>query len=146
MLTEVDRLGIQVDLVTYEPRPGEKRQVVFKYYFAVSNVANFWHEANCVMRMPPHPPTLSCLILSSSTQIGVVDVVVGFATRYIPAGTLAENNDRVFKLKYLEQLIDVSTNFLSPSNGSCVIRPSDLTTLTNSSTLDNRLLIISISV
>lgn len=106
-LTEVDRLGLQVDLTTYYPGPGETRQVVFKYYFTENNVANWWHEANCVMRMPRHPNIVPFDALVVDMVEGV-DRVVGFTTRYIPGGTLSENKDRVFKLQYLEQLINVS--------------------------------------
>jgi hypothetical protein len=31
-LTEIERLGLQVDHTTYEPTPGETKHVVFKYY------------------------------------------------------------------------------------------------------------------
>lgn len=105
-LTEVDRLGLHVDQVEYSPKPGERRQAVFKYYIIHKNVAIWWHEANCVMRMPPHPNIVPFDALVLDTVAGV-DRVVGFTTRYIPGGTLHEHNDRVFKLKYLEQLIKV---------------------------------------
>jgi hypothetical protein len=105
-LTEVDRLGLQVDLTTYRPRLGETRQVVFKYYFTENDVTNWWHEANCVMRMPRHPSIVPFDALVVDT-VGGVDRVVGFTTRYIPGGTLSENMDRVFKLRYLEQIINV---------------------------------------
>jgi hypothetical protein len=106
-LTEVDRLGVQADLVTYSPRPGETRQVVFKYYWTHRNVAAWWHEANCVMRMPRHPNIVPFNALVVDTIDGI-DRVVGFTTRYVPGETLDENKDRIFKLKYLEQLINVS--------------------------------------
>ena len=107
-LTEVDRLGVQVDLVACSPQPGESRQAVFKYYISEANVATWWHEANCVMRMPPHPNIVpfDALVVDS---IDAVDRVVGFTTRYVPGCTLKENDTRIFKLKYLEQLINVSS-------------------------------------
>ena len=107
-LNEVDRLGVQVDLVTYSPQPGETKQAVFKYYITEANVATWWHEANCVMRMPPHPNIVpfDALVVDS---IDAVDRVVGFTTRYVPGYTLKENDTRVFKLKYLQQLINVSS-------------------------------------
>ena len=49
-LTEVDRLGLQVDLVSYSPRPGETRQAVFKYYISNSNNVLLWHEAKRSLR------------------------------------------------------------------------------------------------
>jgi hypothetical protein len=106
-LTEIDRLGVQVDLVSYSPRPGETRKVVFKYYWTHHNVPIWWHEANCVMRMPRHPNIVPFDALVVDT-IDRVDRVVGFTARYVPGETLDENKDRVFKLKYLEQLISVS--------------------------------------
>ena len=80
-LTEVDRLGRQVDLVTYSPQPGETRQAVFKYYISEASVAMWWHQANCAMRMPPHPNIVpfDALVVDS---IDAVDRVVGFTTRY----------------------------------------------------------------
>ena len=111
-LTEVDRLGLEVDLMTYTPKRGETKQVVFKYYTTEECVARWWHEANCVMRMPRHPNIVpfDALVVD---RIEDVDRVVGFTTHYVHGGTLSENSDRVFKLKYLEQLISVGALFLS---------------------------------
>jgi hypothetical protein len=115
-LTEVDRLGLQVDLATYpdpDPsRPGETRKVVFKYYLAENSVVTRWHEANCVLRMPSHPNIVpfDALVVD---RIEHVDRVVGFTTRYVQGGTLHQNNDRVFKLKYLQQLINVRDMILT---------------------------------
>jgi len=81
------------------------RQVVFKYYITENDVVSWWHEANCVMRMPRHPNIVPFDSLVVDT-VGSVDRVVGFTTHYIPGGTLSENKDRVFKPKYLEQLIN----------------------------------------
>ncbi|KAK4209735.1 hypothetical protein QBC37DRAFT_48112 [Rhypophila decipiens] len=105
-LTEVDRLGVQVDLTTYTPANGQTKKVVFKYYFTPNNVSGFWHEINCVMRMPKHPNIVpfDSLVVE---KIDGLDRVVGFTTIYIPGGTLEENKSRVFKLKYLEQLTGV---------------------------------------
>lgn len=99
-LTEIDRLGLQVDLVTYSSQLGETRQAVFKYYVSHASVAQWWHEANCVMRIPPHPNivALDALVVDS---IAAVDRVVGFTTPYIAGYTLKENDTRIFKLKYL---------------------------------------------
>jgi hypothetical protein len=109
-LTEVDRLGLQVDLVTYSPQsqPGETRQAVFKYYITDVSVVPWWHEVNCVMRIPPHPNIVpfDALVVES---IDAVDRVVGFTTCYIAGYTLKENDTHIFKLKYLQQLINVST-------------------------------------
>ncbi len=106
-LIEVGRLGKQVDLVRYSPRPGVMSDVVFKYNLDAGNVARMWHEANCVMRIPSHPN----IVPFDALVLDAVDNryrVVGFTTRYVPGGTLQDNPSRLFKLKYLEQLIDVS--------------------------------------
>ncbi|KAL2130685.1 hypothetical protein VTI74DRAFT_6098 [Chaetomium olivicolor] len=58
------------------------------------------------MRMPPHPNIAPFDALIVDLIEGVARVV-GFTTHYIPGGTLFENNTRVFKLKYLQQLINV---------------------------------------
>jgi len=130
-LTEMDRLGVQVDLTTYEPAPGQTNKVVFKYYLTPNNVAGFWHEINCVMRMPKHANIVPFDALVVDKLDGV-DRVVGFTTRYIPGGTLDENwKGRVFKLKYLEQLISVG--FLLPPT-SHVQLPIQVLTKTRPST------------
>ncbi|KAL2135814.1 hypothetical protein VTI74DRAFT_6743 [Chaetomium olivicolor] len=58
------------------------------------------------MRMPPHTNIVpfDALVVE---KIEGVDRVVGFTARYIPGGTLHEDGDRLFKLKYLEQLTSV---------------------------------------
>lgn len=80
---------------------------VFKYHLDGTDVATAWHETNCVSSIPPHPNIVpfDALVVA---LINTVDRVVGFTTRYVASGTLWENKDYVFKLKYLEQLINVS--------------------------------------
>jgi hypothetical protein len=105
-LTEIDRLGVQADLTTYESLPGQIRRVVFKYYTNRSNIAAFWHELNCVIRLPKHPNIVpfDCLVFDT---VDGEDKVVGFTAPFIPGGTVLDNISRVFKLKYLKQLIEV---------------------------------------
>jgi hypothetical protein len=105
-LTEIDRLGLQADLTTYESLPGQIRRVVFKYYLNRSNIAAFWHELNCVIRLPKHPNIVpfDCLVFDI---VDGKDKVVGFTAPFIPGGTVLDNISRVFKLKYLKQLIEV---------------------------------------
>ncbi|OAA60549.1 Protein kinase-like domain protein [Niveomyces insectorum RCEF 264] len=111
-LVEVDRLGVMVDLVTYQPSPAQaSKRAAFKYFINVGNRVNFWHEMNCMLRMPPHPNIVPMEALVLETVDGD-DKVVGFLTRYIPGETLHQNKDRVFKLKYLEQLLD-AVDFLN---------------------------------
>ncbi|KAJ2893730.1 hypothetical protein MKZ38_008300 [Zalerion maritima] len=105
-LIEVDRLGLMVDLTTYQPSPGKTKTVVFKYFIYEGNRATWWYEANCVMRIPKHDNIVSF----DAVVLDMVDgdnKVVGFTTQYVPGGTLETNKDRVFKLKYLEQLTEV---------------------------------------
>ncbi|OAA60358.1 Protein kinase-like domain protein [Niveomyces insectorum RCEF 264] len=110
-LTEIDRLGLMVDLTTYQSSTNEPKKAVFKYFVNVGNRAGFWYEANCVLRMPAHDNIVPFDALVVDTVDGD-DKVVGFLTRYVPGGTLHENKDRVFKLKYLEQLIQ-TVDFLN---------------------------------
>ena len=48
-------------------------------------------------------------------RIENVDRVVGFTTRYIPGGTLSEDKSRVFKPKYLRELISVGNPSCFPT-------------------------------
>ncbi|KAF8846420.1 hypothetical protein BDZ45DRAFT_756235 [Acephala macrosclerotiorum] len=105
-LTEIDRLGLQVDLTTYESPPGQIKRVAFKYYSNPENIAMVWHELNCMIRIPKHPNIVPFDSLVVDTVDGD-DKVVGFTTDFIPGGTVEDNVSRVFKLKYLKQLIKV---------------------------------------
>ncbi|KAH6838322.1 kinase-like domain-containing protein [Chaetomium sp. MPI-CAGE-AT-0009] len=105
-LTEVDRLGVQTDHTIYELAPGQPpKHVVFKYYLNEGNVAMFWHEVNCMVRIPHHPNIvpLDRLVVDSATPDGP-EKVVGFTTPFIAGGTILDNVSRVFKLDYLKQL------------------------------------------
>lgn len=120
-LTEIERLGLQADHATYTAAPGEAaKDVVFKYYTNEGNIAMFWHEVNCMLRIPRHPHIvpLDRLVLES-TAPGQPDKVVGFTTPFIPGGTILDNPGRPFKLKHLRQLLSVrSRSPLPPPNPS----------------------------
>ena len=112
-LTEIERLGLQADHVTYEPTlgkptPGEPKHVVFKYYINEGNIVMFWHEVNCTLRIPRHPNIvpLDRLVVDSATPSGP-EVIVGFTTPFIAGGSIMDNVGRVFKLSHLKQLITV---------------------------------------
>lgn len=105
-LTEVDRLGVQTDLVTYR-LGSETRRVCFKYYMTKKNFAVVWHEAHCVASIPKHPNIVPFDSIVVDSVGGGEDKVVGFTTRFIPGGTVLDNVSRVFKLKYLKQLTEV---------------------------------------
>ena len=106
-LTEVDRLGRMVDLAAYSPSPNDTRLVVFKYNIIDINIPIFWHEANCVMRIPQHPNIVPFEALVVDVVNGI-ERVVGFALHYVPGGTVWEDKERVFKLKHFKQLLSVS--------------------------------------
>lgn len=105
-LTEISRLGVQADLCEYESVPGKMHHVVFKYYTNESQVPVFWHELNCVLKIPKHPNIVPYDKLAIDTLDGE-DKVVGFTAPFIKGGTVDDNPGRVFKLKYLHQLLDV---------------------------------------
>jgi len=109
-LTEIDRLGVQADLTTYESLPGQIKRVAFKYYLNQANIAVFWHEVNCLIRIPKYPNIVQFDSLVVDT-VDSEDKVVGFTTNFIPGGTVLDNVSRVFKLKYLKQLIEVHCLF-----------------------------------
>ncbi len=58
---------------TYQPA-GETpvKHVVFKYYTNEGNIAMFWHEANCTLRIPKHLNIVPqyCLVVGSATADG----------------------------------------------------------------------------
>jgi hypothetical protein len=79
------------------------------------NHAIIWHEANCLANIPKHPNIVRFDSLVVDAVEGGEDVVVGFTTKFIPGGTVEDNVSRVFKLKYLKQLIAVcSCYYLVP--------------------------------
>ena len=106
-LTEVDRLGVQTDHVIYATGPKTPpRHAVFKYYFTEYNIEVLWEEMNCIIRLPSHPNIVSFDRLVTET-VGKQQKVVGFTTVFCPGGTVDETPERVFKLKYLKQLLKV---------------------------------------
>jgi hypothetical protein len=79
-------------------------QVVFKYYFLWQYAQAAWKEMNLWMRLPPHPN----LVPFDRVVVDELEGrIVGFTNDYIAGGTLEENKSRVFKLKWLKQLIGV---------------------------------------
>lgn len=106
-LREMDRFGPMVDLVSCTSGElGMAHQVVFKYYFIDRFVLRRWDELNIWMRLPPHPFIVPFDRLVADELEGR-EVVVGFTSVYIPGGTMEENTTRIFKLKWLKQLISV---------------------------------------
>ncbi|KAF4434574.1 kinase [Fusarium acutatum] len=94
-LEELERLGPDADLVAYSPCIEEP----VKKYAQMS-----WKGMNLWMRLPRY------LNIIPFDQVVVDELegrVVGFTCDYVPGGNLEENKSRVFKLKWLKQLIRV---------------------------------------
>lgn len=104
-LREVERFGPNVDLTSYaSPNSARAKQVVFKYYFLDRFLFRRWDELNIWMRLPSHPFIVSFDRLVVD-ELGGQQVIVGFTSVYIPGGTVEDNTSRIFKLKWLKQLL-----------------------------------------
>ncbi|KAG6027992.1 hypothetical protein E4U41_000794 [Claviceps citrina] len=111
-LTELDRLCVQVDLVSYQMPPhvgktSPKKTVVFKYWFFTNNMFRGWNEINIWSRLPcdhPHIVPLDSIVLDK-----ISGGIVGITTPFISGGTLHETNatTRPFRLQWLHQLLSV---------------------------------------
>ncbi|POS74460.1 hypothetical protein DHEL01_v207152 [Diaporthe helianthi] len=104
-LTEISRLGVQTDLCEYNTTDGKTHRVAFKYYTNENQVPIFWHELNCVLKIPKHPNIVPFDRLVIDKLDGE-DKVVGFTAPFVEGGTVDESPSRVFKLKYLQQLLN----------------------------------------
>ncbi|KAK2616541.1 hypothetical protein QQS21_000584 [Conoideocrella luteorostrata] len=64
-----------------------------------------WKEMNLWMRLPPHPN----IVLFDRIVVDEFQGrhVVGFTSSCVPGGSLEDNKRRVFRLKWLQQLIKV---------------------------------------
>lgn len=98
-LKELDRLGPFIDLVSYENESRIPQKVVFKF-----NVLNkplrmqmAWDELNIFKSLPPHPNIIQFdrVVLEDQESR-----VIGFTTKYIPGGTLA-NSKIPFRFEWL---------------------------------------------
>ncbi|KAI0911864.1 kinase-like domain-containing protein [Ustulina deusta] len=104
-LEELERLGPDADLVSYPPCSGASAtKVVFKYHFLWQYSHMAWKEMNLWMRLPRHP---NIVPFDKIVLDELEGRVVGFTSSYVPGGNLEENKSRVFKLKWLKQLIEV---------------------------------------
>ncbi|KAM0306884.1 hypothetical protein ACHAPM_001461 [Fusarium culmorum] len=104
-LQELDRLGPDADLVEYLPGAGESAQkVVFKYYFMWQYAKASWKEMSMWMRLPLHPNIVPFDRVVIDELKGSV---IGFTGIFVPGGNLEDNKTRVFKMKWLHQLIEV---------------------------------------
>ncbi|KAF4975551.1 hypothetical protein FZEAL_7666 [Fusarium zealandicum] len=104
-LEELERLGPDADLVAYPPCAGEAaKKVVYKYYFMWQYAPRSWKEMHLWMHLPSHP---NIVPFDRVVVDELEGHVVGFTSSYVPGGNLEKNNSRVFKLKWLQQLIKV---------------------------------------
>ncbi|KAJ5740754.1 hypothetical protein N7493_000626 [Penicillium malachiteum] len=104
-LQEVDRLGPFVDHVSYNDECGTPHKAVFKYNVMDKplRLQMAWDEINILSLLPPHP---NILPLDHIVVEGDESRVLGFTTRYIPGGTLA-NPKITFRFEWLRQLTQV---------------------------------------
>ncbi|KAJ5352686.1 hypothetical protein N7452_001660 [Penicillium brevicompactum] len=96
-LRELDRLGPGVDLMLYNDQ-----RVAFKFnpLGMPRRLQMSWKEMNLLSKLPPHPN------LIRFDRIVLEDVesrIIGFTTKYIPGGTLADSK-RPFRFEWLQQL------------------------------------------
>ncbi|TQV93708.1 Protein kinase-like domain [Cordyceps javanica] len=111
-LTELDRMGPQVDLVTYPATPAAGGQAAdtkaaFKYWFIQNGMFWRWHELQLWARLPrdhPHIVPFDAVVLDD-----IRGGVIGFTSIYIPGGTLQDTNATVrpFRLVWFQQLLSV---------------------------------------
>lgn len=110
-LTELDRFGPQVDLVSYQTAPdtgpvGEVK-AAFKYWFMPNGMFRSWYELNSWIRLPrnhPHIVPFDAVVLNNVTE-----GIVGFTTLYVPGGNVKDNDARTrpFRLEWFRQLLSV---------------------------------------
>lgn len=101
-LRELDRLGPGVDLVSYDDQ-----RLAFKFNPLAfpGCLSMFWKEMTILIKLPPHPN------LMPFDRVVLEDVesrVIGFTTKFIPGGTLADaDSKRPFRFEWLQQLIQL---------------------------------------
>ncbi|KAI1805209.1 kinase-like domain-containing protein [Daldinia bambusicola] len=99
-LIKLDRLAPRVHLVKLAD--DSETRMVAKYASGDPVKGTIWKEMNILGRQQLHPSILpvECIILDEN------DCVIGMGTKFIPGGDLLRNKDRVFKLKWLQQLTE----------------------------------------
>lgn len=113
-LKELDRVGAQADLVSYQEAPtlgagdGEANNTmaVFKYWYVHNTFTKNWRELQILSALPRDHPNivpLDCVILDD-----VSGGIVGFTSVFIPGGTLEDTaKTRTFRLQWFRQLLKV---------------------------------------
>ncbi|KAK0111175.1 hypothetical protein ONS95_001551 [Cadophora gregata] len=104
-LQELDRLGPGVDLSSYSDESGTSRTVAFKFnpIGKARRLEMSWKELNVVKSLPSHP---NIVPFDSVVLEDVESRVIGFATKYIPGGTL-DDPKLPFRLEWLRQLTEL---------------------------------------
>ncbi|KAI1470840.1 uncharacterized protein F4812DRAFT_280819 [Daldinia caldariorum] len=99
-LIKLDRLAPRVHLVKLAD--ASETRMVAKYASGDSAKGNIGKEINILGRQQLHPSILpvECIILDDN------NCVIGMGTKFVPGGDLLRNKDRVFKLKWLQQLTE----------------------------------------
>lgn len=105
-LTELDRLGPDVDLVSYQAGArGGTATAAFKYWWLQNGMFRTWYELNYWVQLPRHPHIVpfDAVVLDD-----VRGGIVGFTTRFVPGSTLKDTaRTRTIRLKWLRQLLEV---------------------------------------
>lgn len=113
-LQELDRLGPGVDLLLYKDEFGVSQKVAFKFNPIPKprRLQMAWDEVNILKSLPPHP---NIVPFDRVVLEDVESRVIGFITKYIPGGTLA-NSSVPFRFEWLQQLTQV-VDFLNLEMG-----------------------------
>ncbi|KAJ5573876.1 uncharacterized protein N7459_008303 [Penicillium hispanicum] len=104
-LQEIDRLGPGVDLLSYKDKSGNPCKVAFKFnpLGKPLRLKMAWDELNLLKSLPPHP---NLIPFDHVVLEDIESRVIGFTTKYIPGGTLA--NPKVpFRFEWLQQLTEL---------------------------------------
>lgn len=113
-LNELDRLGLFVDVSSYEDEYHNLRTVAFKFNVLGKplRLKMAWDEIHIVKSLPPHP---NIVPFDSVILEDVESRVIGFTTKYIPGGTLSDPK-KPFLFEWLQQLTQL-VDFLNLDMG-----------------------------
>ncbi|KAJ5951639.1 uncharacterized protein N7479_010052 [Penicillium vulpinum] len=101
-LQELDRLGPGVDLSAYD---GQRVAFKFNPLGMSRRLQMSWKEINMLSKLPPHP---NIVPFDRVVLEDVESRVIGFTTKYIPGGTLADADPKMpFRFEWLQQLTQV---------------------------------------
>lgn len=113
-LTELDRLGPEVDMVSYPEAPAvaagdgkaKSTTAVFKYWLVFNGWQRTWRELHLWSSLPRDHPNI--VPFDSVVLDSVSGGIVGFTSIFIPGGTLEDTaTTRTFRLQWLHQLVKV---------------------------------------